>query len=169
MPLNKEIEPNMYIYKNTQYKYTGDSVIEVRKFINFWTFFDTRRKRQFLKVFRIILYKQNSQLPGRTPTSQHHDRTPTSTVGLNGRERNCLLQGPMLTFQLTLFQNLQILTTIASGQDVIHTPAPFPIGGLLWQLWLSYPLRASVNCTQCLCAWTKSRIVQSPTKVNDKI
>ena len=58
---------------------------------------------------------------------------------------------------------------IASGHDVIHTPVPFIIWGLLWQLWLSYPLRASVNCTQCLCTWTKSRILISPTLLNDKI
>ena len=45
----------------------------------------------------------------------------------------------------------------------------FSIWGLLWQLWLSYPLHVSVDCTQCLCTWTKSRIVQSPTKLNDKI
>ena len=45
----------------------------------------------------------------------------------------------------------------------------FPIWGLSWQLWLSYPLRASVNCTQCLCTGTKSRIVQSSNKLNDKI
>ena len=58
---------------------------------------------------------------------------------------------------------------IVSRHDVIHTPVSFPIWGLLWQLWLSYPLRTSVDCTQCLCTWTKSRIVQSPTKLNDKI
>ena len=29
------------------------------------------------------------------------------------------------------FQNLQILRTITSGHDVIHTPATFPIRGLL--------------------------------------
>ena len=58
---------------------------------------------------------------------------------------------------------------IASRHAVIHTPVPFPIWGLLWQLWLSYPLRASVDCTQCLCTWTKSWIVQRPTKLNDKI
>ena len=68
-----------------------------------------------------------------------------------------------------VFQNIQILSPITSGHDVIHTPVLFPIWGLLWQLWLSYPLHVSVNCTQCLCTWTKSRIVQSPTKLNDKI
>ena len=58
---------------------------------------------------------------------------------------------------------------IASGHDVIHAPVIFPIWGLLWQLWLSYLLHARVDCTQCLCSWTKSRIVQSPTKLNNKI
>ena len=37
------------------------------------------------------------------------------------------------------------------------------LGILLWHLWLSYSLRASVN------TGTKSRIVQSSTKPNDKI
>ena len=49
-------------------------------------------------------------------------------------------------------------------------PSPISyLGFLLWHLWLSYPLRASVNCTQCVCTCTKSWIVQSPTKPNDKI
>ncbi len=33
--------------------------------------------------------------------------------------------------QLILFQNPQILRTISSGYDVIHTPAPFPVWGLI--------------------------------------
>ena len=49
------------------------------------------------------------------------------------------LHGPMSTFQLTLFQNLQILRTIASGHDVIHTPAIFPIWGLLWHFIPNLP------------------------------
>ena len=79
------------------------------------------------------------------------------------------LHGPKSNPNWPVFQNLQILRTIASGHDDIHTPAPFSIWGLLWQLWLSYTLRTSVNCTQCLRTWTKSRIVQSPTKLNYKI
>ena len=38
---------------------------------------------------------------------------------------NCLPAWSTVNSQLTLFQNLQILRTIASGHDVIHTPAPF--------------------------------------------
>ena len=58
------------------------------------------------------------------------------------------LHGPMSTPNLCFskFPNSQ---PISSVHDIIHTPAPFLIWGLLWHLWLSYPLRASVNCTQC--------------------
>ena len=43
-------------------------------------------------------------------------------------------------------------------------PSPiFSLGFLLWHLWMSYPLWTNVN------TGTKSRIVQSPTKLNDKI
>ena len=102
----------------------------------------------------------------------------------NGR-LNCLLAwstinsqlhgGPQLLHTVVgtqlpwFFQNLPNSHPISSGHDVIHTPAPFPVWGLLWQWWWSYPLRPSVNCTQRLCTWTKSWIVQSPTKLNDKI
>ena len=90
-----------------------------------------------------------SHLPGRTPTSHHHGRTPTSTVCHWGRQLNCLPTSSKVNSQMTLFQNLQILRTIASGHDVIHIPARFRILVFLWQLWLSYPLRSSVNYTQC--------------------
>ena len=69
--------------------------------------------------------------------------------------------------QLTCFSKYPNSQPIASGHDIIQTPLTFPIWGLLWQLWLTYPLRTSVNCTQCLSTVTKSRIVQSSTKLND--
>ena len=90
-----------------------------------------------------------SQQHGRTPTSQHHGRNSTSAVCLSDRIPNCLPTWSKVNCQLILFQNLQILWAIAFGHDVIHSLAPFPISSLLWQLWLSYPLRTSVNCTQC--------------------
>ena len=39
------------------------------------------------------------------------------------------LHGPISSSQVTLFQNPQILRTISSEHDVIHTPAPF---SFLW-------------------------------------
>ena len=41
---------------------------------------------------------------------------------------------------------------ISSGHNVIHTPASFPVWGLLWLWWLSYPLRASVKLYPLTCA-----------------
>ena len=39
-------------------------------------------------------------------------------------------------------------------------PSPIFLSGFfLWHLWLSYPLRAIVNCTQWVCTCTKSGIV----------
>ena len=102
-------------------------------------------------IIKMQLHGQTStsQHHGRTPTSQHHGQIPTSTVCLNGRQPNCLPTWPKVNSQMTVFQNLQILRIIDSGQDVILTTDLFPIWDLLWQLWLSYPLRVSVNYTQC--------------------
>ena len=68
-----------------------------------------------------------------------------STLCPHGSNSTFCLHGPISTSQLTLFQNPQILRTISSGHDIIHTPAPFPVWGLLWQWWLSYPLRTSIK------------------------
>ena len=90
-----------------------------------------------------------SQHHGRTPTSHYHGQNSTLTLCLNGREPNCLPTWPKVNFQLTCFSKFPNSQPISSGHDIIHTPAPFPIWDLLWQLWLSYPLHVSVNCTQC--------------------
>ena len=87
-----------------------------------------------------------------------HSQLPTATACLNGREPNWLFSkffkfsGPTLP-----------------GMTSFTLQPHFLSGCLLWQWWLSYPLRTSVNCTQRLCTWTKSWIVQSPIKLNDKI
>ena len=44
---------------------------------------------------------------------------------------NFLSPWPNLNSQLTLFQNPQILRTISSGHDIIHTPVPFPSWGFI--------------------------------------
>ena len=175
--------------KTIQDKYTSDSVVQLPTFINFGS--STRRERHN-SYHTMLTTSFNGRNPavcpnGRNSTiffhsplliSQHHSRTPTSHIIVRSQFQLSTIEADNPTVclhwskvnsQLTLFQNLQILWTIASGHDVIHTPASFPIWGLLWQLWLSYPLRTSVNCTQCLCTWTKSQIVQSPTKLNHKI
>ena len=115
----------------------------------------------------------NLLLHGRTSYSQHHGRTPTfhlfntmvSTHLLHTMVGTQLLH-TMVGTQLNLFQNLPNSQPISTGHDVIHTPASFSVRGLLWQWWLSYP---SVTCTQCYAPELLTRIVQSPTKLNDEI
>ena len=88
----------------------------------------------------------------------------------HGREPNFLPTWYNVNFQQPVFFKSSNYQPISSEHDVIHTPASFPVWGLLWQWWLSYPLRASVklyptDSTHGLLI----RVVQSPTKLNDKI
>ena len=77
---------------------------------------------------------------------------------------------PMVQSQLTLFQNPQILRTISSRHDVIHTPASFPVWGFIMTMVIvisfAYECKTTPNdyAPELL-----TRLVQSPTKLNDKI
>ena len=184
----------LYVCNNTGgLKYTGDSVVQIRTFINLTSEFgsSTRGARDTIlnhsiltkleRPAHLIVFKtsvgrdlqnsivrlqllntmvltqlQLSTWPKSTPNRIGPSRVPNST-----RLQSCT--------QLTCLSKYPNSHPMASRHDVIHAPVSFPIWGLLWKLWLSYPLRASVNCAQWLCTWTKSRIVQSPTKLNDKI
>ena len=141
--------------------------------INFWVqFFNTRRETIFKSLLKSYYANNTATLStshGPISISQHHDWNSTSTVCHWRRQPNCQPTLSKVNSQLTLFQNLQILRTITFGHDAIHTPAPFPIWGFLWQWWLSYPLRTSIKLYPISVPWTKSRIIQSPTKLNDKI
>ena len=158
---------NNCIYTKTQ---VNSLLFRYEPFINFWLrFFDTSRDT-ILKSF--VSYNANNTpnvwniswcfgsqfiFAGQNPK----DLTATAMV----ENSIVCLHGPMSTFnsmvrlqllnimvgtQLNLFQNLPNSQPISSGHDVIHTPATFPIWGLLWQWGLSYPLCASVNCTNWL-------------------
>ena len=54
----------------------------------------------------------------------------------------CMVQCQPSTDSFSKSSNSQ---PIFSGHDILHTPASYPIWGLLWQWWLSYPLRLSVK------------------------
>ena len=66
--------------------------------------------------------------------------------------------------QMNLFQNPLNFQPISSRHDVIHTPASFPVWGLLWQSPVSYPLRTSVNCTNWLHIWTLNQNSSKPNQ-----
>ena len=158
-----------YIYK-CRYKYNTntineDSVVQVRTvlLISWLQFIDTRRETQFLKVFRnhtILTPPQGSAHLVVFKTSVCRDPknlTATNTVEnltLCPNDRN-LIVWSNVSFQLTPFQNPQILRTISSRYDVIYTPATFPVCSLLWQWGLSYPLRASIKLHLMTMPWTK--------------
>ena len=193
------IQRYKYIFKYSQIQNTdactntgGPCFSGTNGFINFWfRFFDMRRETQFLKVFR------DHTMPPTPPTfgtsrgvldlnSFSASKDPkNSTVCLIGRKLNSMaensilcsngrnsivcLHGPIKNPQLTWFLKSSNSEPISSEHDVIHTPAPFPVWDLLWQWWLSYSLRTSVNCTQWYALELLTRIVQSPTKLNDEI
>ena len=71
--------------------------------------------------------------------STQWQRTQLSACMVQSQILNTMVRPQLLWF----FQNLPNSLPISSGHNVIHTPAPFSISGLLWQWWLSYPLRAT--------------------------
>ena len=103
---------------------------------------------------------QTSQHHGRTQTSQHHGWTPTSQQ--HGRKKNLWqrtpFSAPVAEAQLSTGIVHSELPTdpfskFSNSQDHRfrawrHSHSSFVSNlGFLWQLWLSYPLRTSVNCT----------------------
>ena len=159
----------------------------------------TRGERQFLKVFRnhtmlttpqhsahLVVWTQflNTRVRTQLPSSRVHSQLPTAWLDSNFTPSwsdpnfNCLPLRQTIKLSVYMVQSqLPTASFSKSSNSQDHCfqawrhllSSSFPIWGLLWQLWLSYLLRASVNCTQCLCTWTKSRIVQNPIKLNDKI
>ena len=100
----------------------------------------------------------NSRLHGRELNSLCH----------NGRDKivSCLAHNQLQTDSFSKYSNSRDHRFLVWHHS--HS-SPFPIWGLLWQLWLSYTLHTSTKLYPMLCTWTKSQIVQSPTKLNDKI
>ena len=91
---------------------------------------------------------------GQTPTSPHHgrnstlwQRTPFSAPMAEAQLCACIVQSqiPTDSFSKSLSnsQNQRFRAWRHSHSSSISYL------GLLWLLWLSYPLRTSVNCTQC--------------------
>ena len=135
------------IYRCREIRNTDDSLLfRYEMFINFLTFsFLTQGERDIIFTM----------LP--VPTSP----TVNPPAGLTW---------PRVKSQLMSFlKSLKILAHRFQAWHHSHCNLSSYLGFLFWHLWLSYSLRASVNCTQCVCTCTRSWTVQSPTKPNDKI
>ena len=142
-----------------------------------------------VSVYMAQSQPSNSRLHGRefnslcpkaeTKSSVLHDPKSTPNNRLHGRELNSLcpkwqrlmsaLHSPKSTTNSRLFQNPQIPSPSLPGMTSL-TLQPYFLSGVYYDNCDCHILCARVqNCTQCLCTWTKSWIVQSPTKLNDKI
>ena len=80
------------------------------------------------------------------------------------------LSASIIQTQLALFQNTQILRTISSRHDIIHTPVPFPV----WVFIMTMEIIVSFaserkTAPNDYAPELLTRIVQSPTKLNTKI
>ena len=113
-----------------------------------------------------------SQLPGRTSISQQHCRTPLPTIMVGSQLQlsasmadnpTVCLHGPKSTPNWCVFQNLQILRTIASRHDVIHTPCLISYLGFIMTIVIVISFAREHKLHPMLYTWTKSWIVQSPT------
>ena len=102
-----------------QIQIQADSVVsDMTGFINFWLWsFDTRKETQFLKVYA------NYTMLTPLPRAAHF---VVFKISVNGDPKNSTTRLNVRKLN-SLFQNPQILRTISSGHDVIHTPALFPI------------------------------------------
>ena len=109
------------------------------RFINFLTSVlgDTRREIQFLLYWAkpqsaayLVVFKISVGRDLQNLTTCPNDRRPNSMPQRSN---------------LNSFQNPQILGTVSSGHNVMHTPASFSVWFFLCQWWLSNLLRASVK------------------------
>ena len=126
------------------------------RFINFWVrFFETRKETILTMLTRFQCAVHLVML---------------RSLSVEIRKTQLHLQRPKSNSQLTPFQNPQILRTISSWFDVIHTPTPFPVWGFIMTMVIvissAYERKTVPNdYAPELLTW----IVRSPTKLNDKI
>ena len=107
----------------------------------------------------------------------HRSGPEKLTRRCNGRKLNCMPQWqklnslpPWSNLNWLFFQNPHILRTISSGDDVIHTPAPFPVWGFIMTIVIViFFARERKTAPNDTALELLTRIVQSPTKLNDKI
>ena len=124
------------------------------RFIDFLTSVHgkTRRETQFLKVYAnhtrlTILYWRAVHLVMFKISVGTNPKNPSTCF--NGRELNSLPQWSNLNFSTDSFQNPQILRTISSRHDVIHTLAPFSFWGFI----MSMVIVISFAHDHKLCTW----------------
>ena len=147
-----------------KYKFRQILLFRYERFINFWLrFFDMRRETQFLLCWPYYLTPIHVRRILRCLGSLSVEIKENATTSFNC-ESQLSTQWQRTQFSMPQWQRTQLSACmvlrqpstavflkpsnsqpISSGHDIIHTPATFPVWGLLWQWWLSYPLRVSVK------------------------
>ena len=128
-----------YIYK---YKTQANSCFGYERFINSCFGSSTRGERHNSyyanhpqRVAHLMMFKIFAGRDPKKPTSS------TAQIQLFTSTAGTQLSAFMVQSQLsilTLFQNPQILRTITSGHDVIHTPLPFPVWGFIMAMVIAH-------------------------------
>ena len=132
----------------------GNCPFRYERFINFWLrFFDTRIETQFLKA-----YANHTTWPQRAAhlvmSKVSVGRDPKNpTTSFNSRKSSLCLHGHISTPNWQFFKIFKYSGPFLLGMTPSTLQPYFLSGGLLWQWWLSYPLRASVKCTNWLYTW----------------
>ena len=180
--VTKIISIQRYIYKckiQMQYKYGRLCHFRYERFISFWLrFFDMMRETQFLKVFR-----NHTMLtpPLKFGTSRGVLRSQFISAGrdrknITLRIPNYRLSALMAETQLSasmvqcqlpnclFFKIIKFSGTSLPGMTSSSLQPHFLSQGSLWQWWLSYPFRASVNCTNWLYTWTLNPVSSKPNQ-----
>ena len=80
----------------------------------------------------------------------------------------CWLSIRYLVSNWRVFQNTQILSPSLPGMTSFTLQSHF-LSSIYYDNLIVISSARERKLSQCLCTWTKSRIVQSPTKLNDKI
>ena len=177
--------PTIQIYRCREIRNTGDSLFRHETFIYFLTLVfrhEERETHNFYYADCTIWPKKRAAHPVVLNISVGRDLQnsmvrlqlsiieadkPTLSYNVHSQPPAGLVR--LRVESQRLFQNYQIRWPSLLDMTSFTPQSISYLGFLLWHLWLSYPLRTSVNCTQCVCTCTKSRIVQSPTEPNDKI
>ena len=128
----------MYTYTNRTIQYRRLCCFRYKRLINFLTsaHSNTRRERHNSyyanypqHMAHRVMFKISVSRDLKNPTTSFNG--PNPTLCPNSRNSTLCLHGSNFNSQLTLFQNPQIFRTISSRHDVIHTPTPFPVWGLI--------------------------------------
>ena len=153
------------IYWCNEIRNTDDSPLFMYEtFINFLTivFRHEERETHFLICWLYYLTQQTHPVAPKISVGRDLQSSIVSTPSWTGPAQSQISTN--VFFKITKFSAHRFRAWRHSHPSRISY-----LGFLLWHLWLSYPLCVSGNCAQCVCTCTNSRIVQSPTKLNDKI